>query len=196
MNKKSLLSIIIMEYKLNCGNKSVVYNLLYPNYCYKYLFYLRIYEYAISNKHNPCLYLLRVILKFKINKWSQKAKIEFPTFTIGHGCRINHTVGGIIVNSRARVGKNAYISNGVIIGQSSIYEPYSVPMIGNNVHLAPNCKIFGRITIGDNVIIGTDCIVRYSVPSNSCVVGNPAKIVRLNGNKCNIILSEYDSTIG
>ena len=80
------------------------------------------------------------------------------------------------------------MSNGVIIGQDNIHKPDNVPIIGNNVHLAPNSKVFGKITIGDNVIIGTDCVVMKSVPSNCCVVGTPARIVRKDGVKCNIFL--------
>lgn len=50
--KRSLretMKIIKLEYKLNCGSHSILYNILYPNYCYKLLFYLRIYEYLRGN---------------------------------------------------------------------------------------------------------------------------------------------------
>ena len=127
-------------------------------------------------------------LKMKVNKWSFRTKIEIPTFTIGRGLKINHTTGGIIINSRAHIGEYCYLSSGVIIGQDNIYKPNNVPILGNHIHLAPNCKVFGKITIGDNVIIGTDCVVMKSVPANCCVVGNPARIVRKDGVKCNILL--------
>lgn len=184
MKLKTLLSCLKLEYNLNVGSKSLIYNILYPNWCYKYLFYLRLYEYHKINGNK----IFTFILKFKVNKWSQKTKIEIPTNTVGHGLKINHIVGNIVINSRARIGKNCYLSNGVIIGQDNIHKPDNVPIIGNNVHLAPNCKVFGKITIGDNVIIGTDCVVMKSVPSNCCVVGTPARIVRKDGVKCNILL--------
>lgn len=119
---------------------------------------------------------------------SFKTKIEIPIFTVGEGCKINHTVGNIVINSRATIGKNCYLSNGVIIGTNNIYKKYNVPIIGDNVHLAPNAKIFGNIHIGDNVIIGTDCIVMKNVVDNCCVVGTPAKIVRKDNIKCNMVL--------
>lgn len=33
------------------------------------------------------------------------------------------------------------------------------------------------VRIGDNVVIGAGCIVAKDVPSNSIVVGNPARII-------------------
>lgn len=127
-------------------------------------------------------------LKYKVHRLSFKTKIEIPLYTIGYGLKINHTTGGIVVNSRARIGRYCYLSNGVIIGQDNIYKPNNVPTIGDHVHLAPNAKVFGKVSIGNNVIIGTDTIVMKSVPDNCCVVGNPARIVRKNGVKCNILL--------
>lgn len=132
--------------------------------------------------------LFSPFLKWKVHRLSFKTKIEIPLFTIGKGLKINHTTGGIVINSRARIGEKCYLSNGVIIGQDNIHKPQNVPTIGNNVHLAPNSKVFGKVIIGDNVIIGTDCVVMKDVPSNCCVVGNPARIVRKDGIKCNILL--------
>ena len=187
MKLKEVFSVIKEEYYLNCGHKSFIYNLIYPNYCYKYLFYNRLYEFSRSGD-GGIKKIFSFFLKIKVHKWSFKTKIEIPTFTIGRGLKINHTTGGIIINSRARIGRNCYLSNGVIIGQDNIYKPNNVPIIGNNVHFAPNSKVFGNVIIGDNVIIGTDCIVMKSIPSNCCVVGNPARIVRKDGKKCNIPL--------
>ena len=38
-------------------------------------------------------------------------------------------------------------------------------------------KIFGGITIGDNVTIGANAVVNKDVPSNVTVAGIPAKII-------------------
>lgn len=188
MNFSELTSIIHEEYLLNCSSKSLLHNVLYPNYCYRFLFYNRLYEYIKSNRSNVFFRLLLPLLKFQVHKWSFRTKIEIPTFTVGRGLKINHTTGGIVINSRARIGDYCYLSNGVIIGQDNIHKPSNVPTIGNHVHLAPNSKVFGKVTIGDNVIIGTDCVVMKSVPDNCCVVGCPARIVRKDGIKCNMVL--------
>ena len=183
MSFSGLLHVLKEEYHINCGKHSLMYNLLFPNYCYKYLFYTRIYEYCRQHGKNPLCLILAPIFKFVRHRWSFKTKIEIPTYTIGRGLKINHTVGGIVINSRAKIGNYCYLSNGVIVGQSSVEDPWSVPNIGNYVHLAPNSKVFGKITVGDHALIGTDCVVRYNVPPNSCIVGNPARIVRMGGGK-------------
>ena len=38
--------------------------------------------------------------------------------------------------------------------------------------------VLGDIEIGDNVVIGAGAVVIKSIPVNSVVVGNPAKIVK------------------
>ena len=51
------------------------------------------------------------------------------------------------------------------------------PTIGNNVSIYTGAIIIGGITIGDNVKIGAGTVVVKDVPSNSVVVGSPAKIL-------------------
>ena len=48
--------------------------------------------------------------------------------------------------------------------------------------------MFGGITIGDNVIIGAGSVVTKDIPSNCVVVGNPARIIKQDGERVNILL--------
>lgn len=63
-----------------------------------------------------------------------------------------------------------------------------IPTIGNHVTVSCGASILGNVTIGNNVIIGTGCVVTKDLPDNCTVVGNPARIVRLNGVKVMINL--------
>lgn len=47
---------------------------------------------------------------------------------------------------------------------------------------------WGGVKIGDNVNIGANSVVVKDVPSNTTVIGNPARIVKLNGKKVDIPL--------
>lgn len=117
------------------------------------------------------------LAKYFWHRFSLKGDIEIGFNTVGLGVKMVHDVGTIIINSRARIGTNCQLSPGVIVGISSIRRKNEVPVIGNDVYLAPNCKIFGRVKIGDNVIIVTDTIVRdIGIPSNSVAYGNPIVI--------------------
>lgn len=53
-----------------------------------------------------------------------------------------------------------------------------IPIIGNNVIIGANCVIIGDVSIGDGAIIGAGSVVTKSVPQNAIVVGNPAKIIK------------------
>lgn len=93
----------------------------------------------------------------------------------GGGVRINH-IGLIIVNKNARIGDWCDIHQAVNIGQN--IEPGSVPMIGNNVWIGPGVKIFGKIEIGDNTMIGAGAIVNKSFKEGNCRIGgNPARVI-------------------
>lgn len=49
--------------------------------------------------------------------------------------------------------------------------------IGNNVWIGGGVTILPGVTIGDNVTIGAGSVVVKDVPSNTIVVGNPARVV-------------------
>lgn len=62
------------------------------------------------------------------------------------------------------------------------------PMIMDNVSIFANSVVIGNITIGDNVKIGAGSVVTKTVPNDCVVVGNPAYIIRKNGEKVSIKL--------
>ncbi|WP_455618000.1 acyltransferase [Eisenbergiella sp.] len=49
--------------------------------------------------------------------------------------------------------------------------------IGNNVFIGQGAIVLPGVTVEDNVIIGAGTVVSRSIPSNSVVVGNPARII-------------------
>jgi len=49
--------------------------------------------------------------------------------------------------------------------------------IGNNVFIGSACIILLNTTIGDNCIIGAGSVVRGNFPENSVIFGNPAQVV-------------------
>lgn len=90
----------------------------------------------------------------------------------GEGLAIWH-YGSIIVHSRARIGKNAQINSGVVIGKD---DAGNVPVIGDNFKCQPGAKVCGKIVLGDNVRVGLNAVVTHSFPEGNCVlVGVPAR---------------------
>lgn len=104
--------------------------------------------------------------------------LYIPTPLIGGGLFIEHGFSTII--AAEKIGENCSVYQQVTIGYS---DDGKAPNIGNNVIIYPGAKVIGGITIGDNVIIGANAVVVKDVPSNCTVVGVPAYIVRLDGQK-------------
>lgn len=49
--------------------------------------------------------------------------------------------------------------------------------IGNNVHIGSNAILMPNVRIGNNCIIGCGAIVTHDIPDNSIAVGVPAKVI-------------------
>jgi len=99
---------------------------------------------------------------------------------IGKGILIGH-VGPIIINNQAIIGENCNLGPMVIIGYGRHKGEFGVPKIGNEVFIGSGAKIFGPITIGNNVAIGANSVVNFDVPDEAVVGGNPAKILNYKG---------------
>ena len=124
------------------------------------------------------LYFVSILI---FRHYSFKYGIAIPSQTkICKGFYIGH-FSSIIVSMDDVIGSNVNISQGVTIGASSRGKNMGAPKIGNNVYIGPGAKIFGNISIGDNVAIGANAVVNMSIPSNAVVGGIPAKILSLDG---------------
>lgn len=98
------------------------------------------------------------------------------TAKIGENTVFGYQGLGIVIHSRAVIGKNCVISQGVTLGGTS--KKRGVPVIGDNVYIGAGAKIIGPITIGNNVVIGANSVVIKNVPNNCVIGGVPAKILK------------------
>lgn len=99
--------------------------------------------------------------------------------SIGKCSRFMYGGIGCVIHKRAIIGDNVCLGQGITIGRKL---KESCPVIGNDVYIGAGARILGDITIGDNVIIGTNSVVLTDIPSNSIVAGNPAKVVKILSN--------------
>ena len=117
---------------------------------------------------------------FFYRRLSYKLGYQIPANTIGNGLKIYHW-GPIIINEKARIGKNCTLYPGVTVGATH----KGVPTIGDNCYLGLGAKIFGNIHIGNNVQILANAVVTKDVPDNCIVAGVPAKVIRMLNNQEN-----------
>lgn len=124
----------------------------------------------------------RIIYKY----YKYKYGYDIPyACEIGKGLLIFH-IGGIVF-SAARCGVNLTLSQNTTVGMKIKSGNKEFPTIGNNVYIAPGAAIIGGINVGDNVAVGTNCVLTKSVPDNAVVVGVPGKAISYNGAKEYII---------
>jgi len=184
---KSLIDADILRYspkKLQgYSNEYILKFLLLNRLVFRTQFYFRISQ---SQK-------LQSSLMFRMSKWLLKplTNVEIgvnKTGFIDGGLFIEHASGCVI--SAHSAGKNLTVFQGVTIGDSGQRneQGFKNPVIGDNVTIYANAVVAGGITIGDNVVIGAGSVVLKDVPSNVCVAGNPARIIRQGGQKVDIKL--------
>ena len=87
-----------------------------------------------------------------------------------------HGLYDIIISHNAVIGSNCCIYHQVTIGESD-EKAISAPTIGDNCIIGAGAKIVGAITIGNNVKIGTNCIVNFDVPDNATVVLQKPRVI-------------------
>ena len=109
----------------------------------------------------------------------RKLGFSIPPNTVGPGLSLAHA-GTIVINSNARIGSNCRLHVCVNIG-ADIRDGKLAPKIGNNCYIGPGVKMYGNITIGDNVAIGANSVVNKSFESNRTIAGVPAKMISQNG---------------
>ncbi len=140
----------------------------------KTLWYIRMIGYCTDHSKGNIIDKIKLNwLYYRYNHYFAKTRIAIHPHSCDWGIKIWHS-GDIIINDKARIGKNLTIYPGCIIGHT---EEDEVPTIGDNCFMGAGSKIFGKIIIGDNVTIAPNSVVTKDIPSNCIVSGIPAKII-------------------
>lgn len=120
-----------------------------------------------DNRNYIRYYFLKFLLK-------REKSLFICTPNIGAGLYIMHGFSTII--SAKTIGRNCTIYQQVTLGHTNADESVS---IGDNVTVYAGVIAIGSILIGDNAEVGAGAVVVKDVPSNSVVVGNPARVIRV-----------------
>lgn len=94
------------------------------------------------------------------------------------GLRLPHGGNGIVIHPNVTIGEYATIFHQVTIGNKDTpTNSYGSPVIGDKLFIGSGAKVLGEVRLANNVVIGANSVVLMNVPSNSTVVGAPARIV-------------------
>lgn len=95
-------------------------------------------------------------------------------------------------NNSIEIGKECMFSGDVEVWNTDSHlitdengnaqNPSKPVSIGDRVWVGKHVKILKGVSIGDDSVLGMNAVVTHTVPSNSIVAGNPARIVK-NGVK-------------
>jgi len=105
-----------------------------------------------------------------------------PAAKIGRGFFIDHGTG-VVIGETAEIGDYVTLFQGVTLGGTGKERGKRHPTLGNHVVVGAGAKILGGIKIGDNVKIGANSVVLKSVPANSTVIGVPARVIKMEGER-------------
>lgn len=142
-------------------------------YIRKYLRFLRKEEEYTFTKPQK---LLAYWYKARKNRLGSHLGFIISAGCFAEGLQIEH-YGSIIVNPKARIGRNCKIHGNCCIGSTGGY-PDDSPVIGDNVDIGQGAQILGGIRIADGVRIGAGAVVVKDVlNSGVTVVGIPGKII-------------------
>ncbi len=144
-------------------------------YIFHYQRHLRLVEYYSNTKRSKLLYLYHF---FRYKRLGFKLRFTIYPNTTGPGLRIFHTGDFIHVKKKCRIGVNCTLLPGVVIGNKTVDDDDSEVLVGDNAYFGLGSKVFGSVTIGDNVVIGANSVITKDIPSNCIVGGVPAKIIR------------------
>lgn len=115
------------------------------------------------------------------------ARAKYLGVNIGTNCRISNINFGT-EPFLIEIGNNVTVAEGAIFlthdgstwlvkDQKGRRYRYGRVIIGNNVFIGVKAIIMPGVIIEDNVIIGSGAVVTKSVPTNTIVAGNPAKVI-------------------
>lgn len=163
LNKSAKLKNIIMSenaYKIFCYVKA-----------------LRKFEYYYNNFSNIFNKVMCAFYRRKKNILGRQLGIEMHQNCFDEGLKIWHA-GNIVVNPRARIGKNCVLHGDNCIGNNG--KDVECPRIGDNVRIGVGAKIIGNIEIANNVTIAAGAVVISScTQENAVLAGVPAKCVKI-----------------
>ena len=137
---------------------------------------------------------------------ARSSRVDFGRFVwIGDGTKIRCHEGRVEIGAKTVIGQECTISayQRVRIGEQCVIadramfidfdhgvveveRPIRVQGIykrdvevGSNVWIGYGACVLRGVRVGDNAIVGTNCVVTKDVPANAVVAGIPARIIRM-----------------
>ncbi|GBG96994.1 serine O-acetyltransferase [Lactococcus termiticola] len=115
--------------------------------------------------------------------WRFWTQIEIhPGAKIANGVFIDHG-SGLVIGETALVETDVKLYHGVTLGGTGKDKGKRHPQVHRGALISAHAQLLGPIEIGANSKVGAGAVVVADVPEDVTVVGVPAKVVRVHGQK-------------
>ena len=115
--------------------------------------------------------------------WRFWTQIEIhPGAEIAAGVFIDHGAG-LVIGETAVVEEGVLLYHGVTLGGSGKQTGKRHPTVRRGALVAAHAQVIGPVEIGAYAKVGAAAVVLADVPAHTTVVGMPAKVVRVHGQK-------------
>lgn len=105
-----------------------------------------------------------------------------PNAKISAGVFIDHGQG-VVIGETAEIGEGTVLYQGCTLGGTGKQTVKRHPTVGRNCVISAGAKVLGNITVGDGAKVGAGAVVLKDVPPNATVVGVPARVVKIDGQR-------------
>ena len=137
---------------------------------------------SVARKKKLTKIFILPICRMIYRHYKYKYGYDIPyAIEIGPGLQIFH-IGGIVF-SPAKCGKNITLSQNTTVGMTIHNGKKQYPVLQDNIYIAPGAIIIGDITVGSDVAIGSNSVLKKSVEDYSVVVGIPGKVISKKGSR-------------
>ncbi|MFI5905984.1 hypothetical protein [Dactylosporangium sp. NPDC051541] len=107
-----------------------------------------------------------------------------PSALTARGLVLPHSGIGVVVHSKARIGQNVTLFQGVTVGRADMWRAadpdWSAPIVEDEAILCANATVVaGRdeVRIGRGAVVGANTVITRSIPAWEIWAGSPARKV-------------------
>lgn len=134
----------------------------------------------------------KLLARMNSQFWRFLTNIEIhPGAKIAAGVFIDHGAG-LVIGETAEVEEGVMLYHGVTLGGTGKDKGKRHPTIRKGALISAHSQIIGPIEVGENAKVGAAAVVLSDVPADVTVVGIPAKVVRVHGQKDAITIKSME----
>lgn len=138
----------------------------------------------------------RLLARMHSQFWRFLTQIEIhPGAEIAEGVFIDHG-SGLVIGETTIIEKGVMLYHGVTLGGTGKECGKRHPTVREGALVSAHAQVIGPVEIGAFAKVGASAVVVSDVPAEVTVVGIPAKVVRVHGQKDDTVIHKIEEERG